>query len=75
MAYSQSTIHLVFFIHNQFIYNFHSSSLFHSGAIKTTDTKVEFFFCNKHKIVAKPTMHREQNSAISKALLEKLLNQ
>ena len=32
--------------------------------------KMEFFLCNKHKIVLKPNMH--QNSAVSKALLEKV---
>ena len=36
---------------------------------------MEFFLCNKHKIVVKLTMHQEQDSAISKALLEKFLHQ
>ena len=31
--------------------------------------KIEFFVCNKRKIVLKQTMH--QNSAVSKALLKK----
>ena len=35
--------------------------------------KVEFHLCNNHKIVVKPTIHQEQDSAISKALLEKFL--
>ena len=35
--------------------------------------KMEFHFRNNHKIVVKPTMHQEQDSAISKALLEKFL--
>ena len=33
-------------------------------------TKMEFFLCNKRKIVLKPTMH--QNSAVSEALLRKV---
>ena len=39
--------------------------------IKTTDYRKEFFLCNKCKVAVKPAMH--QNSAVSKALLGKLL--
>ena len=35
------------------------STLFHLATIKTADyRKKEFFFCNKHKIAVKPTIHR-----------------
>ena len=58
--------------------NFQGSTLLHLATTTATDKKVEFYLCNKRKIVVKLTMHQDSISfsisnafSISKASLGK----